>query len=61
VIKTRTNNNKTKQSNIKAKQTKTSGFHKPLITPVSRNLITSWAWWRMPLSPALGRQRQGDF
>jgi hypothetical protein len=23
--------------------------------------ITSWAWWRMPLIPALGRQRQADF
>jgi hypothetical protein len=21
----------------------------------------SWAWWRMPLIPALGRQRQADF
>jgi hypothetical protein len=20
-----------------------------------------WAWWRMPLIPALGRQRQADF
>jgi hypothetical protein len=20
-----------------------------------------WAWWRMPLSPALGKQRQADF
>jgi hypothetical protein len=23
--------------------------------------IMSWAWWRMPLIPALGRQRQADF
>jgi hypothetical protein len=22
-------------------------------------LIVSWAWWRTPLIPALGRQRQG--
>jgi hypothetical protein len=22
---------------------------------------TSWAWWCMPLIPALGRQRQADF
>jgi hypothetical protein len=21
----------------------------------------SWAWWRTPLIPALGRQRQADF
>jgi hypothetical protein len=21
----------------------------------------SWAWWHMPLIPALGRQRQADF
>jgi hypothetical protein len=21
----------------------------------------SWAWWRMPLIPALGRQKQADF
>jgi hypothetical protein len=21
----------------------------------------SWAWWRIPLIPALGRQRQVDF
>jgi hypothetical protein len=23
--------------------------------------IYSWVWWRMPLIPALGRQRQADF
>jgi large subunit ribosomal protein L31e len=26
-----------------------------------KNLQTSWAWWCMPLIPALGRQRQEDF
>jgi hypothetical protein len=26
-----------------------------------RNTWLSWAWWRMPLIPALGRQRQADF
>jgi hypothetical protein len=26
-----------------------------------QNLGYSWAWWRMPLIPALGRQRQVDF
>jgi hypothetical protein len=24
-------------------------------------LSNSWAWWRTPLIPALGRQRQADF
>jgi hypothetical protein len=24
-------------------------------------LISTWQWWRMPLIPALGRQRQVDF
>jgi hypothetical protein len=25
------------------------------------NYYMSWAWWRTPLIPALGRQRQVDF
>jgi hypothetical protein len=24
-------------------------------------MAESWAWWRMPLIPTLGRQRQADF
>jgi hypothetical protein len=26
-----------------------------------KNRILVWAWWRTPLIPALGRQRQADF
>jgi hypothetical protein len=26
-----------------------------------RRISRGWAWWRMPLIPALGRQRQADF
>jgi hypothetical protein len=26
-----------------------------------KNICVSQAWWRMPLIPALGRQRQADF
>jgi hypothetical protein len=31
-------------------------------TPInSKNVQDSWAWWRTPLIPALGRQRQANF
>jgi hypothetical protein len=26
-----------------------------------KNKTDSWAWWRTPLIPTLGRQRQADF
>jgi hypothetical protein len=33
-----------------------------LISFHSRNMLQAgWAWWRTPLIPALGRQRQADF
>jgi hypothetical protein len=28
---------------------------------MSKVTVLSWAWWRTPLIPALGRQRQADF
>jgi hypothetical protein len=31
----------------------------PQIT--NKKVAKSWAWWRSPLIPALGRQRQVDF
>jgi hypothetical protein len=33
----------------------------PKIYPVNKKCRDSLAWWRMPLIPALGRQRQVDF
>jgi hypothetical protein len=32
-----------------------------LMKSVEKREKGSWAWWRMPLIPALGRQRQADF
>jgi hypothetical protein len=26
-----------------------------------KSVFNCWAWWRTPLIPALGRQRQADF
>jgi hypothetical protein len=28
---------------------------------ITRMVVYSWAWWHMPLIPALRRQRQADF
>jgi hypothetical protein len=32
-----------------------------LYFPGGLKRILSWVWWRMPLIPALGRQKQADF
>jgi hypothetical protein len=32
-----------------------------LVKNANKKYNLSWAWWRMPLIPALERQRQADF
>ena len=42
-------------------QTKSPSFTKIKIQDsILRNPYSAWRWWRTPLIPALGRQRQDD-